>query len=142
MTAYFDAQITRLRVLQDATYADDPDAFGRLVDLDRAVVWDVTLAVESPGCPEDLREAVHRVVLRYSLQSQSEDQPGPDYEDDATYACGLVEMVERLHSIFHELGQRGLDDFTDSPRTPIEALYFRGEGRRAELARANGGRPR
>lgn len=139
MTAYFDIfgeKVDSIRrkvrdIGTDAAYA----AYAAKLDeqLDKAeetILYDVTICVESPGCPEDIRDAAHRVLLRYSIQATPPGIEPPDYADLDGHAELLGRMGSDLHTVFHALGSRRLDNFTDDPRTPIRCLFGKGDERR------------
>lgn len=130
MTAYFDSKGTELRDIEAGVSI--MGEWGRveydaLNKLDESVVWDVTLAVESPGFPDDLRDHAHRLILKFSAACQSVGSPGPDYETIDDHARGIGNMISELHSLFHELVMRNPQGFSDSPLAPLRRLYCKGE---------------
>lgn len=136
MTAYFDTHhdlVAGIAREISALGEDGAVVAGVLEKLDAAeakLVFDVTLAAEWPGCPENIRDAIHRTVLRHGIQAQPPGVHGPDYGDLAAMARGLENMGSDLHTIFHALGSRRLEHFTDDPRTPLHSLFGAGEVRR------------
>lgn len=136
MTTYFDMAHGRIRGLLDM-YVDDIEHTDVGIELDAIesdVVRDVTICAEWPGMPADLRDAIHRTVLRYASNEQprgAHNSDAPDYADNRARAIGLTEMVNHLHSVFH--GVSRLPGFTDSPRSPIGGLDDDGDDRRARM---------
>lgn len=140
MTAYFDAkrrEIDDLDTALRALTADSPgwDAFFTARDaFDRAIVWDVTIAAESPGFPADMRDAIHTTVIAYSVACTTRGADVPDYADESAHNYGLRMMAERLHDIFHALGRLRLEGYSDDPRSWLREVHGRGEERREQLA--------
>lgn len=142
MTAYFDDRHTELRKITDAIkIAESEDEHGvapyRLYDqvnaYDRALVWDVTLAAQSPGFPEAQRTAIHKLVLRYSAECQPVNSKGLEYETVHERIDDLHTLTWDLHSVFHEIAQMHMEGFSDDPRSPLRVLYAAGEEIREQL---------
>ncbi len=132
MTTYFDDKRKQLSKIADFDYA-------ALRKFDEGVVWDVTLAAESPGMPSDMRDAIHHIVLKRSLACQpfmpnGTFRAGPDPEYMSDHRRMLNDLVGDLHTIFHQIATLGLEGFSDSPIRPLRHLYDNGEDRRIELA--------
>ncbi len=141
MTAYFDSKHEDLAKLAavDITALVGEDVsthYRKLVELEGLIVWDVTLATEMPGFPEDLREQVHKLVLKYGTETQPVNSHGPEYEEFADHCKGINSLVWDLHTVFHEVAKRQLDGFSDDPRTPLRILYARGEEHREQMVEA------
>ncbi len=142
MTAYFDGkgqavgEISRNhRTSENWSVAE----FDALRKIDETVVFDVTICVEWPGFPEDLRKKVHEVVLHYSVECQPVGSKyANDYEDFEDLLRGIGNMIGDLHTIFHEVAQRNLSGFSDNPLLPLRCRYARGEEQREEMAKAAG----
>ena len=66
MTAYFDAIDKEIAEIADQ--AMHPDTRKKCwADIEEKLVWDATLAAESPGFPQDLRDKLHRLVLEHAV---------------------------------------------------------------------------
>ncbi len=136
VTQYFDEKDTQIRkaealLTHEATWQQGYDA---LVLLDEEIVWDVSICSEMPGFPEDLRTAVNQTILQYSVMGQPHHSSGgPDFEDHHGHVRTLRNLVHNLHTIFHALGTRELDNFTDGPRTPLHHLFGQADERRAKM---------
>ncbi len=127
MTAYFDridSEIHATRSLPEWKKAS------ALEKIERRLVHDVTIAVELPGFDEDLREAVHRVVMRYGVATLPINAPRADFEFNDEYGQRLASMASDLHTIFHGWCSRNLAEHSDDPRARLQAFYVQGEERR------------
>jgi hypothetical protein len=138
MTNYFDSRHEELRRVEEAIKAR-PEAVSEhataIEAIDAVVVWDVTIAAELPGFPDDLRLQVHNVVLKYTAACQPVNSKNlPDYESIEDHARAIHKMIWDLHTVFHEVAERKLQGFSDDPRAPLCALYTRGEKERERLA--------
>jgi hypothetical protein len=136
MTSYFDnvgSRVTSLeRRIAAATDGYDDEVQTELTKLEESLVWDVTLTAEWPGCPSEIRDAIHVAVLRYAPSAYT-NGGGPDYETQADYARALGEMSSRLHDVFHDLARLRLDGFSDAPKTPLVRLFSVGDERRDRM---------
>ena len=145
MTVYFDAIDGEILVLEQradavATSGYDADLQAAIEAVERRVVLDVSLCAEWVGCPHDVRDAIHRVVLQWSPLSQphgSVASPSSDYDDAAAYVRGIGRMCSDLHTVYHTLGSRHLVGFTDDPRRPLWNLAGVGEERRESMTAPN-----
>ena len=61
---------------------------------------------------------------------------GADYESFEAHCAGINSLVWDLHTVFHEVAKRHLDNFSDDPRTPLRVVYARGEERREQMVEA------
>lgn len=71
MTAYFDdlgGALQRSRQLIGSNHECDADF--DLRTLEETLVYDVTLCLESPGFPADLREKGHRIILQHGVNTR------------------------------------------------------------------------
>lgn len=143
MTTYFDDLSSKIDGLRrEALCADDgySDEIAAALDVvERDVVRDVTLCAEWPGCPENVRDAIHRSLLKFSPHAQPINAlpQCPEYADLDALCGGLDTMASRLHTIFHDLGNLHLDDFNDDPRMPLWRLIGVGDDRRESMAEPN-----
>ena len=125
MTYYFN------RIDQSLTAADMATGEG-LKRIEHELVRDVTICAESPGCPEDIRDKIHALVLKYGVVSQPINAEPRDLSPRA-HREELYRLSAELHGVFHTLCQRRLEDFSDNPRLPVLCLEGRGEARREAL---------
>lgn len=155
MTTYFDrmqervADVQRtLAQLRSVAGGPDDQAAIELTDklnaIEREVVNDVTICAEWPGCPEGVRDAIHRVALRYGPTSQPSiavNPDAPDFDDLDGHVRCIDELVCHLHTVFHNLAyaarERGLVGFSDDPLAPLRDLCGAGEHRRARTLAPN-----
>ncbi len=141
MTTYFDAKDAELRVISRTLFADgEPGsdwgvAMAALDHLDVSVVWDVSICAGMPGFPADLRTAVHEMILRYSPAGQPRTGSTLDFGTTEEHIQTVSSLIHGLHTIFHEVGARHLDDFGDDPKQPLYELYGQGEEIREDLAK-------
>lgn len=140
MTTYFDNRSRELRDIErvlcggETTPAQWQAAYDKLAELDSRVVRDVTIAAESPGMPPPLARRIHEIVLRCSVTCQPLNGTGPDFETIAGH-CGFVrDLIECLHSTFHDVGRSCARGFSDSPIAPLNDLFARGEEARERMA--------
>ncbi len=132
MTSYFDDAREELRTARRLSdYGVMIEAFDRI---ERQVVTDCTLAAMSSGFPTPLRLRIHHVVLKYGIQTLPRTAPPADFETEDEHRKRLDDLVEGLHSIFHDVGNLGLDGFNDQPPTPMRRLYALGDLEREQLA--------
>lgn len=144
MSSYFDkwdSEQRRIKSLPQGLVRQDAHREHEL-----KLVWDITLCVESPGCPEDIRDAAYRIMLRYGVHSLpstygfAADNPDVESEDDEYRSVG--NMSTELHTTFHALAERGLEGFSDNPILPLRNLFGEGEARRLDMALAAAGKTR
>lgn len=138
MTSYFDSRHEELRKVEESIRTT-PEAMrehaAAIETIDSGVVWDVTLAAEMPGFPEDLRLQVHNIVLKYTAACQPINSKNrPDYESIEDHTRSIHEMIWDLHTVFHGVAERKLQGFSDDPRAPLRVIYARGEEERERLA--------
>ena len=129
MTTYFDrisSAIDDTRRLPEFAMTD------ALETIETRMVFDATIAAELPGFPDDLRDAIHRVVLRYGVATLPVNAPPADVEHDNEYAQRLADMGSDLHDIFHAYA-RTSPECSDSPRSRLQMYYAQGEERREAL---------
>lgn len=140
MTYYFDEKGSRLHAIRKLLGSESytAEAHDALRKLDAEVVWDVTLCVESPDFPLDLREAVHKKILEHSVEGQPIGSKYADYDEFVDQLDGIGTMLWELHTIFHELAERRIPLFSDDPRAPLRCQFSRGEEQRENIARAAG----
>ena len=137
MTAYFDQAHEDLRGARGMGYGAMVERFDAV---ETRVVHDCTVAAMFPEFPPDLREAIHRVVLRYGIQTLPVNAPPADFDTPDEHKRRLDCLVGDLHSVFHELGGRLRPDpdwegqyFTDNPLRFVLRMYARGEEEREQM---------
>lgn len=143
MTAYFDTRASTIRDLCDKYHNFGEDEFiasGALDTLDaveKELVWDTTLCAEWPGCPENIRDAIHRTVLRYAPGHQPTGIRG-NCESTWDHLESIRSLCETLHTIFHSLGaiarELKFSDFSDDPKRPLYNLFGAGQDRREDMS--------
>lgn len=132
MTAYFDAKHEQV----SAILKEGEAGYRKIAALEAELVWDVTLASEAPGFPEDLRDEINKLVLKYGAESLPVNAKGADYFSFEGHCAGINSLVWDLHTVFHDVAKRHLDGFSDDPRTPLRIIYARGEERREQMVEA------
>ena len=123
MTKYFDDAEMSLSYLS----GEDWETMGAW---ERRLVFDCTVAVEMLGCPPDIRDRVHDIILRWGVQCLPPNAPSADFETPADYVQRMTYLASNLHNAFHTLARAGLDGFTDDPRAPFYRLHAQGQERR------------
>lgn len=141
MTSYFD-DIDR--ELNDALRAwlrrTDPAAEVRFYaevfdEIEIRMVNDCTFAAESDGFPADLRDAIHKAVLRSGVRTLPNEAEPADFETEREHMDRLHALSADLHSIFHAVAHRDLPNgVTDGPLLWRQLVLNKGEERRTELA--------
>ncbi len=112
-------------------------------DHELKLAHDVTLCVEWTGCPEDIRDSAYTIMNKWGVNSLphsfgfAADNPDVDTEEDEWRSVGRMSC--NLHTLFHELGSRGISPFTDNPLAPLRDLFGQGEERRLVLAKIAAG---
>lgn len=130
MTAYFDTlnnEIHAARQGPEHAMADVLEA------IERRLVFDVTVAAELPGFPVVLRDAVHRVVLRYGVVTLPDNAPRADFEHDDEYGQRLASMNDDLHTLFHAYALTYGVVCGDDPRNRMQEFATRGDERREAM---------
>lgn len=104
--------------------------------IENKLLFDVQLVATLPNFPKDLRDAMQVVIAKFASEplyginrwsSETEDQGFRRVHD----------LIWNLHSIFHDLGQRQLPEFSDKPDSILAARAATLEDRRLELMRAH-----
>lgn len=106
MTGYFD-EATREVTTYSSAFRDEPEKFLQAVaEVEARVIKDVTLCTGDREFPHDLREAMLTKIAVLRVD------PGPGMPETegrrAALACRYSELIEDLHSLFHELARRRL----------------------------------
>jgi len=133
MTHYFDDAHAQL----DAIDLDSHDFYIELEQLEQRVVFDCTVCAQAPDFPEDLREAIHKTVLKYGVRSLPVDADR-DFEHVEQHVRFLGRLFSGLHTIFHTLAYRRLEIWWDSPLAYVRRLYTDGEEIREKMIEAEG----
>ncbi len=155
MTTYFDTMsreldlvrirhaptLLRWRYLEDINQrAGEAGSFDYLQaygTIERRVVSDCTFAAMQPEFPADLREQVHRVVLRHGIETMPDNAPPADFETEAEHHHRLQNLVNDMHSIWHDVAHRGIcvegGYLGDSPRHAHSGFLTRGETERERM---------
>lgn len=120
MTYYFDKFGAELG--ETSKLRNDPTALAqRLTELEHRLVRDVSIAAEWDGFPADLRESIHRLILRHGVMAEGCDneraaESVEEHVREISYLAGY------LHDVFHALAERHLDGFSDDPTVPLRNL--------------------
>lgn len=145
MTEYFDTKIEALSLLKRVNAVDvfgdlgvwqGPVLAKRIKQIDIEIVCDVSVCSGFEGFPGDIRDRINEIVCKYSTECQPVNGRDPSYETYEEHVRNLIEMVDKLHTCFHNLAERRLTCgwfpclFGDDPRTPIRVLYSRAEEKR------------
>lgn len=81
------------------------DCARALAEIEGELVRDVTVRVMFPDFPEDLREAIHRTVLRYGVTMIPDLAYPADFETFQEHQARLHTLSGDLHTIFHEVAR-------------------------------------
>lgn len=144
MTAYFDRMSRRAN---DLLKPDVNDFFTAAEALEREIVHDVSLASMMEGCPQDIVEAIDKVILQHAdmaqpyrqigsgdaVQFKQRQYPGRELESNEDVVRRLTCLSEDLHTVFHDLAGRGLSNFSDNPLKAVRHLTALAEERRERL---------
>lgn len=135
MTAYFDNFDHALKL---ASILSEDRANDLLKKIEEELVYDVSLCLESPDFPTDLRERGHRIILQHGVYTRPLNDPAHPTVDGLADAFRAVSrMSSDLHSLFHAVVymevNEGLEGFSDDPRSPMRRLATKGEAFREEL---------
>lgn len=103
-----------------------------LEELETRVVYDVTIAEETPGFPRDLRDQIDDLVRRFGVKTTNPAKFFGATEDELD---SLGALFSHLHEVFCDLSKRGLPSFSDDPRRPLQLVYATAQKRRSHLAR-------
>lgn len=133
MTEYFDAVA---RSLYEARAGEL--TFEVLLQVESKLVRDVSICGQLPGFPQDLRAAIDFLIMSKGVMSRPRVRgfPEGDAEDCEDQLSQLLVLSSDLHSIFHEVAQRGLRGFSDSPLLPLSSMEAEAEERREDDAAA------
>lgn len=134
MTAYFDSTHSKIRDIVSRADVDLWEKAKAFDIVEEALVFDCTIAAEWPGFPEDLRDVIHKIVVKLGLASLPINMLRPCMETVEDHGERLHKLCWDLHTAFHEVAYRQLEGFSDDPRFPVRALYAVGEERRENLA--------
>jgi hypothetical protein len=105
-----------------------------LDEIERRLVFDVSVCAACPGFPDDLVDRVNETVLRRSVGGYTVGWAPPYPMTVEEHAAMVVALSEDLHTIFHDLAERQVPDFGDDPTIPVKVLAARTEERREQLA--------
>lgn len=141
MTAYFDTFASEVdkAVRLDAAAPQEERQWERLAELEERIVREVTLAVELPGFPADLRLAAHRAMVVHGVTTQPQScfPAWADISDPLELAEHLRRMGSDLHTVFHALSRREIGE-TDDPTARAREYLSAGEDARLAIIRACG----
>ncbi len=134
MSSYFDSAHTELREAYEK-WRDKPWELSQAFDaVEERVVFDCTVcAMMFPEALADLREAIHAVVLKYAIKMLPMTADPADFEFESEHKRRLDDLVGDLHTVFHEVAHRDVNEFNDNPKMPLFALYSRGDEERHRM---------
>lgn len=127
MTTYFDTFATKLHEQTSAPYQWDV-----LADLEKTLVYDVTVAAMQVEFPEDLRKAVHAAVFRNAVTMLPDHAIPRDFEHQHEHLHHLRSLGSDLHDVFHAVAYR-VPHMGDGPRTWIHQFFVKGEEERDNM---------
>lgn len=147
MTYYFDQMHERLRKAKESwrayvTAADahqpgEPypayyDYYPVVEAIEQKLMLDCQLVAQLPGFPQDLVDEMQLIIARRSTEPLC--YAPADDEDEAATFQRLHSFVWDMHTLFHEVGRRGLG-FTDKPDSMLAWHAGTLEDRRLALMR-------
>jgi hypothetical protein len=127
MTQYFDEKGRELTAIEKAQ-----DVMA-LMEWERRLVFDCTVAAMLPTCPDDIATKIHATVLRYGVYSLPVNASEKDFESMHEHVRLLNMLHFDLHSHFHDIARGG---FSDNPLAGLNVLYARGEEVREQMVEA------
>lgn len=133
MTAYFDAAHEQVGNVKELLQTDFGSALHLLREIEHNVAFDCTVCTEMPGFPEDLAVNVRKAILKNGVESLPVNAPPKDFETVHGHIDSINALIFDLHTVFHDVANRGLYGFSDNPRLPVQALYTRGEERLEQM---------
>jgi hypothetical protein len=106
LTAYFDEKARAAREASDRFKLDEPAFLAALAEIERPMIHEVSLLTGDREFPEDLRERIQTAIAVYKIEQTPSlpENRGPEW----AHTMRESGLVERLHSLFHEVGGRRL----------------------------------
>ncbi len=104
MTAYFDEKAREAREIC-RRFKDDSAMLETLAELEEPMIHEVSLLTGDREFPDELRERIQTAIALYRVKQPAPDLPenkGPDWARTMRESG----LVERLHSLFHEVAGR------------------------------------
>jgi len=104
MSSYFDAWDREVSAIADEP--DDDTFLARLAVIETPHIKRISLICGDREFPHDLREKAMRILTQYAVGTVSAHIPPTDHAAQWARTMRSSEVCTRLHSLFHEIGQR------------------------------------
>ncbi len=118
MTWYFDDTLERLHAIDTTRH----EAHEQLRQLEGRLVFDVFVCSKMPSFPDDLRQAIFQAVVNHGVETRPEALPPLDLPDIAAHVLRCGRLCDEIHTVFHDVCQRQIWGFSDSPLAPVQTL--------------------
>jgi hypothetical protein len=123
MSSYFDAKTRAVSDASDANRKDDAAFLTAVAAIEAEMIQEVILAAGDREFPADLREKAMALIARWHVGIYASLPPTSEALDYAL-AVRSSELVERMHSLFHEIASRRVNTrfglLSDHPRDIVD----------------------
>jgi hypothetical protein len=135
MTSYFDTKHDQLRKLGERAKKEEWtfELLEELRKLEDEILFDCQLVSMMPNFPEDLKDGMQLLIARLASEPLIYVH-ADDYDEEVTLQR-LHRLTFDLHSLFHEVGRRGIFGFSDNPWSNMRGWVSELEERRIALMR-------
>lgn len=104
MSSYFDAKTYAVSEASDKATSDE-DFVQQVAEIERRLIEDVTFTVGDREFPSDLREKAMSLIAQWHVGTHATLAPR-DEAIQYLITCRISDLVERMHSLFHEVASR------------------------------------
>ena len=120
MSSYFDAKTREVSEASDANRNDDTAFLTAVANIEAEMIRDVSLVAADREFPADLREKIVGLIVRWHVGTSSPLTPMSAKARDYALCVRSSELVETMHSLFHEIASRRINTrfglLTDHPQ--------------------------
>jgi hypothetical protein len=107
MSSYVDDKTRRVCEASES-FSDTENFIRAVADIEDELIHDVTLAVGDREFPSDLRERAMSLIARWHVGMQCGSLAPTDEALEYVTATRTSELVETMHSLFHEVASQRL----------------------------------
>lgn len=151
MTYYFDSAHEKVRNIEkrvrrilDLENRDEPIPIEdlnwiwneELESIETKLLFEVQLVATLSNFPAELSDKIQVAIAKYGSEPLAGVLRCSNESEDQMFQR-IHNLIWNLHSVFHELGQLCLPEFSDKPDSILRARAATLEDRRLELMRAN-----